>query len=38
VSPPQPRVYGMKEMAVRDLDGYLLCFGQDMAPAESAGT
>ena len=29
ISPPQMRIYGMKEIEVRDLDGYVLCFGQD---------
>jgi uncharacterized glyoxalase superfamily protein PhnB len=28
--PPTLRVYGMKEIEVRDLDGYVLCFGQDV--------
>jgi len=31
VAPPQLRIYGMKEMEVRDLDGYLTCFGQDVS-------
>jgi len=35
-SAPQLRIYGMKELEVRDLDGYVLAFGQDMA-AGSAG-
>ena len=30
VSPPQLRIYGMKEFEVRDLDGYVLCFGEDV--------
>jgi uncharacterized glyoxalase superfamily protein PhnB len=30
VMPPTLRIYGMKELEVRDLDGYVLCFGQDM--------
>ena len=30
VAPPALRIYGMKELEVRDLDGYVLCFGQDM--------
>ncbi len=30
VSPPQLRIYGMKELEVRDLDGYLICFGEDV--------
>jgi hypothetical protein len=25
------RIYGMKELEVRDLDGYVLAFGQDIA-------
>ena len=31
VSLPQLRIYGMKELEVRDLDGYVLCFGQDVS-------
>jgi catechol 2,3-dioxygenase-like lactoylglutathione lyase family enzyme len=27
------RICGMKELEVRDLDGYVLCFGQDVPPA-----
>jgi len=30
IMPPQLRIYGMKELEVRDLDGYVLCFGQDV--------
>ena len=30
VGPPQLRIYGVKELEVRDLDGYVLCFGQDV--------
>ena len=30
LSPPQLRSYGMKELEVRDLDGYVICFGQDL--------
>ena len=30
VAPPQLRIYGMKELEVRDLDGYVLCFGEDV--------
>lgn len=30
VAPPPTRVYGMKELLVRDLDGYVICFGQDI--------
>jgi uncharacterized glyoxalase superfamily protein PhnB len=29
VMPPTTRVYGMRELEVRDRDGYVLCFGQD---------
>jgi uncharacterized glyoxalase superfamily protein PhnB len=35
VMPPTLRIYGMKELEVRDLDGYVLCFGEDV-PAGSA--
>jgi len=28
--PPTLRIYGMKELEVRDLDGYVLCFGADV--------
>ena len=35
VMPPTLRIYAMKEIEVRDLDGYVLCFGQDM-PSGSA--
>jgi len=31
---PTDRFYGLREIEVRDLDGYVLCFGQ---PIESAG-
>ena len=30
VGPPVLRIYGMKELEVRDLDGYVICFGQDV--------
>lgn len=30
VGPPVLRGYGMKELEVRDLDGYVICFGQDV--------
>ena len=30
VMPPTLRSYGMKELELRDLDGYMLCFGEDM--------
>jgi uncharacterized glyoxalase superfamily protein PhnB len=30
VGPPQLRIYGMKELEVRDLDGYVICFGEDV--------
>ncbi len=33
VSPPQLRIYGMKELEVRDLDGYVICFGEDIKEA-----
>lgn len=33
VAPPITRVYGMKELDVRDRDGYVLCFGQDVPTA-----
>jgi uncharacterized glyoxalase superfamily protein PhnB len=36
VMPPTLRAYGMKEMEVRDLDGYVLCFGEDV-PNRSPG-
>jgi uncharacterized glyoxalase superfamily protein PhnB len=29
VMPPTTRVYGMRELEVRDRDGYVLCFGED---------
>jgi hypothetical protein len=28
--PPTLRSHGMKEIEVRDLDGYVLCFGEDV--------
>jgi uncharacterized glyoxalase superfamily protein PhnB len=34
--PPTLRIYGMKELEVRDLDGYILCFGEDV-PSSAAG-
>jgi uncharacterized glyoxalase superfamily protein PhnB len=37
VTPPQLRIYGMKELEVRDLDGYVLCFGEDVPSAGAAG-
>jgi catechol 2,3-dioxygenase-like lactoylglutathione lyase family enzyme len=30
IEAPTGRIYGMKEMTVRDLDGYVLVFGQDI--------
>jgi uncharacterized glyoxalase superfamily protein PhnB len=30
VMAPTLRIYGMKELEVRDLDGYVLCFGEDV--------
>lgn len=35
VAPPVLRGYGMKELEVRDLDGYVLCFGENI-PAPRA--
>jgi len=37
VMPPTLRIYGMKELEVRDLDGYVLCFGQDVPSGAAAG-
>jgi catechol 2,3-dioxygenase-like lactoylglutathione lyase family enzyme len=37
VMPPTLRIYGMKELEARDLDGYVLCFGQDMPSGAAAG-
>jgi len=28
LGPPVTRIYGLKEIEVRDLDGYVICFGQ----------
>jgi uncharacterized glyoxalase superfamily protein PhnB len=36
IMPLTLRIYAMKEIEVRDLDGYVLCFGQDV-PSGSAG-
>jgi uncharacterized glyoxalase superfamily protein PhnB len=36
VMPPTLRIYGMKELEVRDLDGYVLCFGQDVPQGSPA--
>jgi uncharacterized glyoxalase superfamily protein PhnB len=36
VMPPTLRIYGMKELEIRDLDGYVLCFGEDV-PNRAAG-
>lgn len=30
IQAPILRIYGMKEIEVRDLDGFVTCFGQDM--------
>jgi uncharacterized glyoxalase superfamily protein PhnB len=30
IAPPVTRGYGMKEVEIRDLDGYVLCFGQSV--------
>jgi uncharacterized glyoxalase superfamily protein PhnB len=35
IMPPTLRIYGMKELEIRDLDGYVLCFGEDV-PAGAA--
>ncbi|MBV9860662.1 MAG: VOC family protein [Alphaproteobacteria bacterium] len=37
LGPPQLRIYGMKELEVRDLDGYVLCFGQDLPGSGASG-
>jgi uncharacterized glyoxalase superfamily protein PhnB len=37
VMPPTLRIYGMKELEVRDLDGYVLCFGQDVPSSAASG-
>ena len=37
VLPPTLRVYGMKKFEVRDLDGYVLCFGEDIPNTPAAG-
>lgn len=34
VMAPTTRIYGMKEIEVRDHDGYVLCFGQEMTSPE----
>ena len=31
VMPPTVRIYSMKEFEIRDLDGYVLCFGEDVS-------
>jgi hypothetical protein len=38
VSAPLLRIYGMKELEVRDVDGYVLCFGQDIPAGNSAAS
>ncbi len=30
VRPPEDQFYGCRDFEVRDLDGYILCFGQDL--------
>jgi len=30
IMPPTLRIYGMKELEICDLDGYVLCFGEDI--------
>ena len=37
IMPPTLRIYGMKEIEVRDLDGYVLCFGQDIPSGDASG-
>ncbi len=32
--PPSTKFYGMREMEVRDINGYILCFGQDAGTPE----
>jgi uncharacterized glyoxalase superfamily protein PhnB len=36
VMPPTLRTYAMKEIEVRDLDGYILCFGQDVPSSSTS--
>ena len=36
VMPPTLRIYGMKELQIRDLDGYVLCFGQDVPSTDAS--
>ncbi|HTZ36515.1 MAG TPA: hypothetical protein VMB84_10855 [Stellaceae bacterium] len=36
VMPPTLRSYGMRQMEVRDLDGYVLCFGEDVPASKPA--
>jgi uncharacterized glyoxalase superfamily protein PhnB len=36
VMPPTLRIYGMKELEIRDLDGYVLCFGEDVPGSSTA--
>ena len=31
IRPPEDQPYGCRDFEVRDLDGYVLCFGQDLA-------
>jgi uncharacterized glyoxalase superfamily protein PhnB len=31
VRPPEDQVYNCRDFEVRDLDGYVLCFGQDLS-------
>ena len=31
VTPPVVRFYGIKEIEIRDLDGYILCFGEPLS-------
>jgi len=34
IAPPQLRIYGMTELEVRDRDGYVICFGQDVGTSK----
>jgi uncharacterized glyoxalase superfamily protein PhnB len=36
VMPPTLRIYGMKELQIRDLDGYVLCFGEDVPSTDAS--
>jgi uncharacterized glyoxalase superfamily protein PhnB len=36
VMPPTLRIYGMKELQIRDLDGYVLCFGEGVPSTDAS--